>query len=434
MRITLIRPRMNSETWSPTRLEPLALGILATLTPKTHQLRMADEYLGDDPLAGETDLAAITVGTFSAARAYAIAAAYRQRGVPVVMGGFHPTLLPEEAMEHADAVVVGDAEASWPAVLDDLALGRLQRLYRPADGRPYAGVRPDRTLFAGRRYLPLRLVQFGRGCPRNCEYCSIRAFYHGHTAQRPVAEVVDELKLFRSRRILFVDDNLLADRDRLRQLLEAITPLRLRWSSQMDISIADDPELLALVRRSGCQCLIVGFESLSQTNLDQMNKGWNQAERHRERLHRLRTAGIMVYGTFLFGYDQDDAGSFQRTLDFAMQERLFLANFNPLQPIPGTPLYDRLRQENRLVYDRWWLEPAYRWNEALLRPAGMSAQELADGCRRARETFHSLSGMVRRLFSRVHLGNTGNLVTFLGANIASGLDIRNKAAAGRNRS
>ena len=148
--------------------------------------------------------------------------------------------------------------------------------------------------------------------------------------------------------------------------MEAILPLGLRWSSQMDLSIADKPDLLDLARRSGCQSLLIGLESLNENNLKQMGKTWNHASSFETRLARIRRAGIMIYGTFLFGYDEDDPGSFKRTLEFALQQRFFIANFNPLQPMPGTPLYQRLQKEARLVYDRWWMEPGYRWNEALV--------------------------------------------------------------------
>jgi radical SAM superfamily enzyme YgiQ (UPF0313 family) len=427
MKITLIRPRFSEGYRSPAVMEPLALAVLAALTPKEHEVRAVDERLGETPRDAGTDLAAISVCTFSARRAYEIAADYRKRGVPVVMGGFHPTLLPEEALEHADAVVAGDAEASWPRVLGDAASGRLRRLYAPAMPGPLEAAQPDRSIYEGRDYLPIRLVQFARGCPRSCEFCSIRAFYGGRVRHRPVAAVVEEIESCRSRRVLFVDDNMMSDHDALRSLMEAMLPLKVRWSAQMDAGIADDPGLLALARLSGCQSLIIGFESLDGGNLRQMGKGWNRASEFASCLGRIRNAGIMVYGTFLFGYDNDEPDVIDRTLEFALKQKLCLANFNPLQPIPGTPLYERLSGEGRLVYDRWWLEPAYRWHEALLHPRSMTAGQLTEGCRRARESFHSLPGIIRRLPSRAHFGSLDNLAVFLKANLVSGMDIRAKS-------
>lgn len=427
MRIILIRPRFAEGYRSPAVMEPLALAVLAALTPKEHEVCAIDERLDEKVLDRQADLVAITVCTFSAKRAYAIAAEYRKRGIPVVMGGFHPTLLPREALEHADAVVVGDAEASWPRVLADAAAGRLERLYAPASPGPCEAVQPDRSIFTGMKYLPIHLVQFGRGCPRSCEFCSVRAFYGGGVRRRPVAAVVDELRSCHGKRVLFVDDNMLSDHDALYGLLEAILPLKIRWSAQMELGISDDPKLLKLARRSGCQSLLIGFESLDKGNLRQMGKERNLPSDFENRIGRIRRAGIMVCGTFLFGYDNDEPISISRTLDFALKQKLCLANFNPLQPIPGTPLYERLSREGRLVYERWWLEPEYQWHEALLHPLGMTAEQLTEGCRRARERFHSLPGILRRLPSRANFNSVDNLAVYLAANLVSGLDIRAKS-------
>jgi radical SAM superfamily enzyme YgiQ (UPF0313 family) len=427
MKITLIYPRFAEGYRSPARMEPLVLAILSAITPREHTVHAIDERLEKVSLAEDTDLVAISVCTFSAKRAYGIAASYRQKGVPVVLGGFHPTLQPEEAMAHADAVVVGDAEATWPQVLADAAAGRLQRLYAPATPGPMMAATPDRSVFRNKSYLPIRLVQFGRGCPRACDFCAIHAFYGGAVRHRPVASVVEELKADGAKRVLFVDDNLLANHEAFRSLMEAILPLGLRWSSQMDLSIADKPDLLDLARRSGCQSLLIGLESLNENNLKQMGKTWNHASSFETRLARIRRAGIMIYGTFLFGYDEDDPGSFKRTLEFALQQRFFIANFNPLQPMPGTPLYQRLQKEARLVYDRWWMESGYRWNEALLRPRGMTAGQLTEGCRWARERLHSLRGIARRLPAMAHVRSLDNLSMYLASNWVSRRDIQVKS-------
>jgi len=291
---------------------------------------------------------------------------------------------------------------------------------------PAVAASPDRSVFQGKCYLPISLVQFGRGCPRACEFCSIHAFYGSDVRYRKVEAVVAELKATRARRIFFVDDNLMADPNALRSLMEAILPLEIRWSSQMDMTIADHPDLLDLARRSGCQSLIIGFESLSDGNLRQMSKGWNQTSSFELRLARIRQAGIMVYGTFVFGYDEDDFSSFQRTLDFVVSQRFYIANFNPLQPFPGTRLYERLQKEARLVYDQWWMEPSHRWKEALVHPKRMTAEQLTTGCHWARERFHSFAGIARRLPSRAHFANLDNLAVYLASNWVSRREVRAK--------
>jgi len=433
MRITLVRPsfghdRAGGGYRTPARLEPLEQAILAALTPRGVKLKAYDERIETLPYDEPTDLVALSVCTFSAKRAYEIAASWRARGVKVVMGGYHPTLVPGEAIQHADAIAVGDAESTWPRMLRDLDAGTLGGIYEPEDRGPAIAVRPDRSIFAGKRYIPLRLVQFSRGCCRSCEFCAIRAFYAGGTRHRDVADVVEELKQTGSRYVFFVDDNIASDRGAFEALLTAITPLRLRWTSQIDIRFADDPKLLELVKRSGCQSLVIGFESLSEKNLRQMGKPWNKASTYQRQLARLRDAGIMVYGTFVFGYDADDPGVFEETVEFAIRERLFIANFNPLQPLPGTPLYDRLAAEGRLPLERWWLSDSYSWHEALIEPRGMSRQQLSDGCGMCRERFNSLGAMASRFWgSRAHTRFLDNAFGFWASNIVSRLDIKAKS-------
>lgn len=397
MKVTLVRPNLGAGRPADA-MEPLCFAILARLTPPEVELACHDERLEEVPFDEPTDLAALTVETYTARRAYQIAAEYRRRGVPVVMGGYHPTLLPEEALEHADAVVVGDAEGTWPRLLADARAGRLERLYRERGVPELDGVTPDRRLFRGKRYAPLTLVQYGRGCRYACDFCSIRAFYGRSVRHRPVAEVVAEIEALAPRHVFFVDDNLFTDRERARALFRALVPLGIRWSSQVSIDAARDPELVALMAASGCLVLLIGFESLSAASLGQMKKAWNLRHGgYAEVVRRLREAGILVYGSFVFGYDGDTPDAFDATVDFALENRLFLANFNPLTPTPGTPLYARLQREGRLLHERWWLDPGYRYGEATFTPRGMSAGELAAGCWRARRRFYTYGSIARRL-------------------------------------
>jgi radical SAM superfamily enzyme YgiQ (UPF0313 family) len=426
--ITLIHPRFSASYGASAAMTPLAAGVLAALTPARHRVSFYDERLEEIPFGEPADLVAISTCTFAARRAYEIAGRFRARGVPVVLGGFHPTLMPGEAAARADAVAVGDAEGVWPRILADAEAGRARGIYRAENPGPAAPVAPDHSVYQGKRYLPVHLVQFARGCPRHCEFCAVRAFYGGGVAHRPVAEVVAELQACGKKRVFFVDDNLAGDRAACRELLAALEPLRLRWTAQADLSLADDPDMLELARRSGCECLVVGFESLAAANLRQMGKAWNNPPSFRTRLARLRRAGILVYGTFLFGYDADDPAAIARTLAFALRERLAVANFNPLQPLPGTPLFERYRREQRLTREHWWLDPGYRWHDPLVRPAGMSPAQLGEGCRRAREAFHSLAGILRRLPSRAHLRRPSSLFLFLAANWISRRDIQAKSA------
>ncbi len=433
LKIILIRPRLGISVSpgfnEPARMEPLALAILAALTPSDIEIEAYDDRFENIPYDQDADLVGLSVCTFSAKRAYEIAGKWRRKRIPVIMGGFHPTLCPDEVLEYADMIAIGEAEQTWPQVISDLRKNSLQKIYKPLPGSNTRSVIPDRSIFKGKRYLPISMVQFSKGCPWRCEFCSIHKFYNGSISYRQIEEVVGELQsLPRLRRkIFFVDDNILANKEKIRPFLEALVPLKLSWSSQADMSFADDEELLSLVSRSGCQSLTIGFESLNQSSLKQMGKACNTVSLYKKRLNKIRRAGIMVYGSFLFGYDADMPDIFKKTLQFTLNEKLFMANFIPLQALPGTQLYERLRQENRLVYDKWWLAPQYHWNEALVKPRNMTCDELTKGCCDARHGFHSYSSIFSRLMERrANAKNLNNALSFLLVNCISRQEIKSK--------
>ena len=427
MRIVFIRPSLDG-TPSRDAMAPLAFAILQALTPPGVRTALFDERIESIPLDTPADLVAMSVETYTARRSYQIAAHFRRRGVPVVMGGHHPSLLPEEALEHADAVVIGDAEGLWPRVLDDAARGTLQRVYRQDAPPPFTGLMPDRSIFRGKRYAGLTLVQSGRGCRFHCEFCSVHAFYGKTLRQRPADEVVEDLRRAGGRDVFFVDDNLFYDVDSAVRLFEAITTLRLRWSCQISLDIVSDPAMVRLMARSGCTIALIGLESLAAENLRQMGKGWSRRLGDPgEAIRGLQTAGIMVYGTFVFGYDGDKPSSFDETVKFALEHRLFLANFNPLTPTPGAALFDRLRREDRLLHEHWWLDPDYRYGQACFSPRGMTAGELAAGCYRARSRFYSGGSIASRLAgSPTLLGSPRRTALYLATNLISRREVHRK--------
>jgi radical SAM superfamily enzyme YgiQ (UPF0313 family) len=426
MRVAFVKPSMNGSR-AADALEPTVFAILSALTPPDVGRALYDERLEEVPFDEPCDLAAISVDTFTARRAYQIAAEYRAHGVPVVMGGFHPTLCPEEATGHADAVVTGDAEEAWPRVVADARRGRLRRLY--AGGRPPFGkTGVDRGIFRGKRYGPVALVQFGRGCRNACDFCAIKAFYGGSLRQRAVEDVAREVRGLRGRHVFFTDDNIFAERERARQLFELLMPIGARWSCQVSLDVIGHRDVLELMARSGCRSVTVGFESFRPGSLRQMGKAWNLDHGGYAAVVRaFRERGIMVYGTFVFGYDGDTPATIETALDFALRERLFLANFNPLTPMPGTPLYRRLFREGRLSRPRWWLDPDYRYGQVPFHPRGMSAEELAAGCWRARTEFNRWANIARRAVDlRANLRDPRNALTFLAANVVSRREISRK--------
>lgn len=408
-------------------MEPLVFAILAARTPPEIQLELVDERLSPVPYDAPTDLVAITVETYNARHSYQIATRFRKRGVPVVMGGYHPTFLPDEARQFADAVVAGDAEDVWPQVVDDARHGVLQPVYR--GGFPsLEGPRPDRSIFRGLRYAPVPLVQYGRGCRYACEFCSIRAFYGSNLRQRPVSEVVAEIEALARRHIFLVDDNIFVDVPRAEELFRALIPLKIRWSCQVSIDVAADDGLLRLLQSSGCTTAVIGFESLDAANLRQMRKAWNLRDLdYATAVRKFQDHGIMIYGSFVFGYDHDTVDSFDRCLEFAIRSKFYLANFNPLTPMPGAALHDRLLREGRLLHDRWWLDPDYRYGQATFRPRGMTPDELTEGCFRVRRQFNHFASIARRAWDpRANARDPYRFLLHVASNLVSRREIMRK--------
>jgi len=428
MKITFVRPNLL-EARSCDAMQPLAFAVLKAQTPPDVEVELHDERLAPVPLDGATDLVAMTVETYTARRAYQLAAQFRRRGVPVVMGGYHPTFVPDECGHFADAVVVGDAEDLWPQVVADARRRRLRRLYHQ-DAHPALAGRPlpDRSLFAGKRYAPITLVQYGRGCRFNCDFCSIHAFYGRSLRQRPVADVCAEIEHSGARLVSFVDDNLFVDVARARALFEALIPLNIRWTCQASIDITREPGLVRLMAQSGCRVVTVGFESLDPRSLRQMRKRWNlRWQDYETSIAILQDAGIMIYGTFVHGYDGDTALSFDANVAFAIDHAFMLANFNPLTPTPRAPLFDRLAREGRLIHDRWWLDPSYRYGDATFHPRGMTAAELTEGCWRARRAFNTARSIAQRFLTpSTGLSGARQAAMFLAANLVSLREIRRK--------
>jgi radical SAM superfamily enzyme YgiQ (UPF0313 family) len=408
-------------------MEPLCFATLEAATPLGVETVLYDERLEPIPLDEPADLVAMTVETYTARRAYQLATEFRRRGVPVVVGGYHPTFLPDEALAYADAVVRGDAEDIWPQVIADVQRGALRSRYEQAQFPELDGRRPDRSIFAGKRYAPIALVQYGRGCRYNCDFCSIRAFYGANLRQRRVQDVVEEIAGIGRKHVFLVDDNIFVDIPKAKELFRALVPLDIVWSCQASIDVTRDRELVALMRRSGCLSVLVGFESLNARNLRQMRKGWNLKYDYDTAIDVLHDAGIMIYGTFIFGYDHDTVDAFDRTVEFAIEKKFMLANFNPLTPTPGAALFERLKADGRLIHDRWWLAPDYRYGHATFRPRGMTADQLTEGCYRARTQFNTaLSTMKRAIDRRTHLRDPYRLGIYLLSNRISKREIHSK--------
>ncbi len=425
MRITFIKPNMGLVRGEPYfdrgAMEPLTFAVLAGITPPEHEVVVVDDRFEPVPYDTPTDLVGINTEIYTARRAYEIADAYRARGVEVVLGGYHTTMIPDESAAHADAIVLGDAEAVWAEVVADAAVGRLQPRYRGqlAAGPLLEGVRTDWSVFEGKHYLPVRLTQFSRGCPNSCEYCATGNLYAKRHATRPVAEVVRELERDGRKMVFFVDDNIIADRSAATELFQAIRPLKIRWLGQADVGFAQDPAFMELMLESGCSGLVVGFESLDPSHLARMKKSSAlHLDSYDAIVDAIRQAGLMIWAAFLLGYDGETPDSIAATCDWALSRKFAFAAFNILMPYPDTPLYARLEAEGRLLYDgAWWLHDDYRFGSAGFHPSHCSPDELAQACLDARRKHSSVLNIARRAFDRkTHMKDLWSIATYMAYN------------------
>ena len=377
------------------RFSVLSLTTVAALTPPEHEVALCDENVQPLDFDVPCDVVGVSFMTALAPRAYQIAAEFRRRGKIVVAGGFHSTFRPEEVAGHFDSVVIGEAEGLWPRVLEDIQHGRPARLYRAA-GLPDLAATPaprrDLTAAVSRHYVTTHAVQTGRGCRHGCKFCSVTAFARRTHRTRPLAHVLEELKTV-PRDFMFADDNIIADPEFASQLFHAMVPMKKRWISQCSLQIADDPELLTLARDAGCRGLFVGIETISQSNLDAVDKGFNDESGYLRRIAAIHAMGIGVQAGIIVGLDNDDATVFQRTLKFLQQARIDALQLAILTPQPGTILYDEFERAGRII-DRDWSHYDYR--HVVMRPAQMTGRQLQDGADWLYRQFYRLDRIILR--------------------------------------
>jgi len=385
----------------------------AAAMPPYVQTRIVDEDVEPIDFGIDADVIGISFMTYNAPRAYAIADEFRARGKAVIFGGCHPTFLPEEAKEHADAVCIGEAEPNVPAMMADFVAGRLQPFYDrgPADLK---GLRiPDRSLIRQSAYITPYAIQATRGCRYRCKFCSVAAFHRYHFRTRPIDEVIAELRLL-GRNVIFIDDNLVADRDYAKELFARMIPLGKRWGSQGSIDMASDDELLRLARASGCRGMFIGLESLSQENLRGCNKHFCLAKDYVRAIAKIHAAGIGVYAGIVFGMDGDTPEVFGSTLDFLDEAKVDALQVTILTPFPGTPLFEELDREGR-IFDKDWAK--YDFGHVVFEPRSMSPQTLQAGHDWACRKFYALRPTLQRVWRACRLmGPSAALATVVPLN------------------
>ncbi len=408
MKITWILPAIGKKkgqkylkTWL---MEPLTIAVLNAMVPDKWEREFYDDRIEHINYDTDTDIVCITVETYTAKRAYFIAEQFRQRGKKVILGGYHVTLMPDEAIEHADAIMVGNADNIMSTLLSDIEKDTLQRRYDGISCIKYT--LPDRSIYADKmkKYLPISLVETGRGCYHNCEFCSIAKYYHSHYIHREVADIIAEIRSCRHKIFFLVDDSIFSDKVFAKELFTELKKLNIIWTTQITLDIAKNDELLHLMKDSGCEMVLIGFESINEGNLKQMNKEWSQRLGERDELiEKIHKVGISIYASFVFGFDYDNDETFERTLEFCHKHQFFVMAFNHLLAFPNTKTYDDLKESGRLLCDRWWLQEGYTFGTVSFTPKQLTPERLKENCKSSRKRFFAFGSICKRgmtLFKR----------------------------------
>ncbi|TLY22122.1 MAG: radical SAM protein [Nitrospirae bacterium] len=416
-------PSERKAIWFP----KLSLPAIAAYTPENWDVEIQDEAVREIDLEHPADLVGISVMTCYAPRAYQLADAFRKRGVPVILGGVHPTYCPDEALQHCDAIVTGEAEDSWPRLVADFEAGRMQRQYKMEKFPALENYKPPRIdLLSDDAYMTRMCTFTTRGCHFDCEFCSVSPFNGKSTRRRPVAEVIaemtrvkewvaaelvarmgkgswrDALKILTKIRLsmedgsifAFVDDLHNSNRAYCRELWAALKPLNIKWGCQSTLFLGDDGEMVKLAADSGCVSVFVGMESIFEESLGETHKPFNKVKKFEEEIKMFHDHGVMVNPGIVFGFDNDDESVFERTVEFLIKNRCELAYFNVLTPLPGTPLYTRYEAAGR-IFDRNWAH--YDGKYVTFYPTRMTPEQLQEGYYWAQHTFYSLPNIWRRI-------------------------------------
>lgn len=380
----------------------LSLPTIAALTPSDWDVQIIDSRVQEIDHSIKADLVGLTAFTGEVPYAYAAADRFRKAGIPVVMGGVHVSALPQEALQHADSVVVGEAEYVWKDLLRDLENKRLKPIYHAEQFCDMLNmVAPAYDLMDVKMHGGGYALQATRGCPFDCDYCAVTGVFGRTFRMRPVAEVVSAVKAFPGRDFFFLDDNICGNSAYAKELFKAIVPLKKRWGGQTSITFTRDNELLRLYQASGGRYALIGFETITQEGLAGVNKPWNKAAEYAGAVRQIHAAGINILGSFIFGLDGDDISVFDRTLEFIMENNIDAAQFHILTPFPGTRLYDAMKAQNRIIDTDW---AKFTTCEVVYTPKNMTPGQLQDGYHRVYRQTYSIPNILKRVLRRFDSG------------------------------
>jgi radical SAM superfamily enzyme YgiQ (UPF0313 family) len=396
LKLLLVSPRNSSvSTTKGRQLAHIGLPIIAAWTPPEWDVQIVDDLHEDLNFEANVDIVGISIFTAQAIRGYEIADRFRKRGIKVVLGGMHASSLPEEAIHHADSVVIGEAEGVWPQVLEDYKNDALKRFYRAEATTDLSHYRPPRReLLKTSVAFGMTPVQTTRGCPYRCNFCTVHMFYGGKYRYRPIDDVINELKSIESKHVLFIDDHVMGNPRYAKELFERMIPLKKRWGGQSTLLVARDKELMRLATKSGCFSMFIGLESVIQETLQEANKSFNKTKDYIKLLKTYHEHGIGVVAGTIFGFDTDDKDVFEKTAAFYDLAGVAVPNYGILTPFPGTGQFEQMERQGRILTKDWSL---YTGSHVVFRPKNMTPSELLDGKNWAAQQTYGMRSIAKRL-------------------------------------
>ena len=401
MKILLVSPVRDPHKFTNKGIliPQLALFILEGLTPKKHEVKIVEEEYMELDMDEECDVVAISILTSNAYRGYRIADAFREKGKIVVMGGIHPSLLPDEALEHADAVVIGEAEGVWGKILEDIESGNLQERYHEPNPDLDRYIPKDFSTLSKKRMYNLVPLQTSRGCPYNCDFCCVTDIFGKKITLIPVKHIVRDIKESGARNFIFLDDNIIGNQKYARELFTALIPLKIRWVGQSSISFARNIEIMELAKKSGCRGLFIGLESVLETNTNKYKK-LKSLEDTQQSIKKILKMGILIQASVIFGFDEDTHETFGETIKFLVKNRISLASINALTPYPGTRVFENFKETGRLLHEKW---EYYDHHTVVFQPKNMTPLELQIGKIKAKSDFSKILSIAVRILGNLRM-------------------------------
>ena len=419
MKILLISPVIAADKTTPESLTipQLALHILAGLTPEEHEVEIIEEEHELVDFNTDCDVVGISILTSNAMRGYDIARKFKELGKIIVLGGIHATVLPDEAIKHADTVVVGEAEEVWEDLLLDIEKGKLKKRYHKPMPELGRYIKLNTRGHSKKRAFNAIPAETTRGCPFTCDFCSVPEYYGRKLRHHPIEHVIEDVKEAKGKTFIFLDDNILGRPSYAKKLFEELAPLNIKWGGQCSLTTVErHPELLDLAKKSGCLGLYFGLETVSESTMKKFKKSSKGLGKLEDQIKKIKDSGIHFHASIIFGHDEDDVSVFPETLEFLERNKVGTATFHLMTPFPGTPFFDEMKKAGRIITTDW---AEYHWENVIFKPKNMTVEELLNGYLWAKSQFSSIPAILRRL-----PGNMSHPLLHVAANLGARQEVK----------